>query len=295
MMHEVASDNGFFYGQRCFYFINLITFSMNIFITGASSGIGRALALAYAKRYQSSDLTIGLVARRHAPLQQLEERLVNDFGVRCKCYALDVRDADALHDAAHDFIASVGVPHIVIASAGVSSGTMTEEMADSKIFQAIFDINVMGTMHTFQPFIQAMKASAKAGELAHCVGIASVAGIRGLPGSGAYCASKAAVISYCESLRIEMQAHHIQVSTILPGYIRTPMTAINQYSMPFLMDVDRFALLCVNTIDKQVRYRVIPWQMGIIAKIMRLIPDWAWDKLLKNAPHKKRIAIDDKA
>ncbi len=280
---------------------------MNIFITGASSGIGNALAHEYAKRYSNKNVpashmdiglqsiyskhvnvNIGLVARRSEHLQQLAETLQNQYGVTCAIYALDVRDATALQTAAEDFIQKFGAPNIVIANAGVSRGTLTEDKDDIKAFQAIFDINVMGMMHTFQPFIAAIKQAGQ-GQLA---GVASVAGIRGIPGSGAYSASKAAVISYCESLRTEMQHYNIAVSTIAPGYIRTPMTEINQYKMPFLMDADVFASKFADAVQNKARFKIIPWQMGLVARFMRLVPPFLWDFAMKKAPHKKRLDWD---
>ena len=147
-------------------------------------------------------------------------------------------------------------------------------------------------MHTFQPFIAAMKLAAAKGNTAQLVGIASVAGIRGVPGSGAYSASKAAVITYCESLRAEMQHYNIAVSTIAPGYVRTPMTEQNQYKMPFLMDADVFAAKFVDAVEAKVRFKIIPWQMGVIARIMRLVPPFLWDYAMKKAPHKKRLDWD---
>ena len=265
---------------------------MNIFITGASSGIGYALAHEYAKRYANSNCIIGLAARRSDHLQDLADKLQNQYHITCSIYPLDVRDSLACQLAAQDFISKFGAPNIVIASAGVSRGTLTEYRDDIPAFQAVMDINVMGMVHTFQPFIVAMKQTAAKGENAQLVGVASVAGIRGIPGSAAYSASKSAVITYCESLRSEMQHYNIAVSTIAPGYIRTPMTDINQYKMPFLMDVDVFAEKFADAVANKARYQVIPWQMGVIAKIMRLIPACLWDYLMKNAPHKKRIEWD---
>jgi short-subunit dehydrogenase len=265
---------------------------MKIFITGASSGIGYALAHEYAKRYANSDCSIGLVSRRSDHLQDLANSLQNQYHVTCSIYPLDVRDSLACQLAAQDFTSKFGAPNVVIASAGVSRGTLTEYREDIPAFQAVMDINVMGMVHTFQPFIAAMKQAAQHGQNAQLVGVASVAGIRGIPGSAAYSASKSAVITYCESLRAEMQHYNIAVSTIAPGYIRTPMTEINQYKMPFLMDADVFAYKFANAVDNKARYQVIPWQMGIIAKIMRLIPARLWDYLMKNAPHKKCIEWD---
>ena len=264
----------------------------NIFITGASSGIGNALAHEYAKRYKNTNSNIGLVSRRSEHLQQLATELQNQYQINCAIYPLDVRDSNALEVAAQDFIARFGAPNIVIASAGVSRGTLTEDKDDIKAFQAIFDINVMGMMHTFQPFIAAMKQAAKQSQSAQLVGVASVAGIRGIPGSGAYSASKSAVISYCESLRTEMQHYNIAVSTIAPGYVRTPMTELNQYKMPFLIDADVFARKFADAVAAKKRFTIIPWQMSVIAKIMRLIPPFLWDFAMKKAPHKKRLDWD---
>lgn len=259
-----------------------------IFITGASSGIGNALAHEYAKRFSNKKAIIGLVARRSEHLQQLANKLQTQYQITCAIYPLDVRDSAALESAAQDFIARFGAPDIVIANAGVSRGTLTEHKEDIAAFQAVMDINVMGMVHTFQPFIAAMKEAGR-GQL---VGIASVAGIRGLPGAGAYSASKAAVISYLESLRVEMARDNIAVTTIVPGYIRTPMTDVNSYKMPFLMDANVFAHKFANAVKNKRRFVVIPWQMGMLARFMRFVPPFLWDWAMKNAPHKKRLDWD---
>lgn len=261
---------------------------MKVFITGASSGIGEALAHEYAKRHRNNNAIIGLAARRSEHLQSLQKMLEESYAVKCMLYPLDVRDHNALATAAADFIAQHGAPDVVIANAGVSSGTLTEQQQDVAAFQAVMDINVLGLVHTFQPFITAMR-EAGAGQL---VGIASVAGVRGLPGAGAYSASKAAAIAYLESLRVEMLHHNITVTTIAPGYIRTPMTDINTYRMPFLMDAEVAAHKFVNAIERKRRFVVIPWQMGWVARFMRFIPPVLWDFLAKNAPHKPRIKVE---
>ena len=250
---------------------------MKVFITGASSGIGEAFARHYAKQGAS----LGLVARRGELLQDLASQL--DTPVLT--YALDVRDGDALSQAASDFIQKYGLPDIVIANAGVSRGTLTELKEDSAAFKAIMDINVLGLLHTFQPFIAGMKARGSG----NLVGIASIAGVRGLPGAGAYSASKAAAIAYLESLRVEMQAIGIHVTTIAPGYIKTPMTDVNAYSMPFLMDADIAAEKMAKAMSAKRRFVVVPWQMGWLARFMRLIPPVLWDWAMKNAPKKAHL------
>ncbi len=125
-------------------------------------------------------------------------------------------------------------PDIVIAAAGISVGTLTEEADDAPVFRAVMDANVLGLVHTFQPFIAAMQTSG--GVLC---GISSVAGVRGLPGGGAYSASKAAATVYLEALRLELKARGIAVVTVAPGYIDTPMTQVNPYAMPFKMSAPR--------------------------------------------------------
>ena len=250
---------------------------MKIFITGASSGIGEALAVYYA----AQGATLGLAARRGDSLAALNARL----GGRHACYPLDVADAPALHAAAADFVARFGAPDIVIASAGVSAGTLTECEEDLAVFKRVMDINVFGMAATFAPFIPALKA---AGNAARLVGIASVAGIRGLPGAEAYSASKAAAIAYLESLRLEMRPYGIKVVTIAPGYIATPMTAVNPYKMPFLLPAAKAAERFAAAIARGTSYAVIPWQMGVVAKVLRLLPNWLYDRLFTSAPRKPR-------
>ena len=253
---------------------------LNVFITGASSGIGQALAQYYAKE----GAIIGLAARRADLLNKLQKSLPSES----VSYPLDVRDADALEKAAQDFVARFGAPDIVIANAGVSAGTLTENKDDLNTFKGVVDINLLGMVHTFQPFIASMKQARK-GSL---VGIASVAGVRGLPGAGAYSASKAAVIAYLESLRVELNLDGISVTTIAPGYIKTPMTDINAYAMPFLMAPDVAAKKFARAIANKKRFIVIPWQMGWVARVMRFLPPWLWDYLMKHAPRKAHANWD---
>jgi len=250
-----------------------------VFITGASSGIGAALAAHYA----AQGATLGLLARRSAVLDQLIASLPNPE--RHRAYAVDVRDHAAIDAAAQDFLAYAGGIDIVIANAGISVGTLSEFAEDIPVFEAVIATNVVATAATFAPFIAAMKAQ---GTPARLVGIGSVAGIRGLPGAEAYSASKAAVISYCESLRLELKQHGIRVVTICPGYIDTPMTQINPYPMPFLMPVQKFAVQAARTIASGSSYRVIPWQMGVVAKVLRMLPNWLYDLAFGKAPHKPR-------
>jgi short-subunit dehydrogenase len=256
-----------------------MTAPLKVVITGASSGIGKALAHQYAKR----GATLALVARRGELLTQL----AGSLAVRSYPYAADVRNATALAAVAEDFIGRVGCPDVVIASAGVSAGTLTGNPQDNPVFEEILAINVTGMMLTFQPFIEPMKAR-KHGTLA---GIASIAGFRGLPGAAAYSASKAAAISYLESLRVELTGSGVSVVTICPGYIATPLTGSNPYRMPFLMDADVAAMKIASAITQRKCFYVLPWQMAVVGWIMRRLPRPLYDSLFSRAPRKPRRTI----
>jgi hypothetical protein len=250
-----------------------------VYITGASSGIGQALAL----RYHRAGFRLALVARREAELRQWAhaQGIAPD---RLVVYPADVRDVAAITAAGLACIASQGLPDVVIATAGISVGMDTADVTDLEVMRATLETNVLGMAATFQPFVEAMRQRGS-GAL---VGIASVAGIRGLPGHGAYCASKAAVISYCESLRGECRPFGVQVVTIAPGYIDTPLTRRNRYRMPFLMSADDFADRAFGHIAAGVRLRFVPWQMGVVAALLRVLPGALFDRLLAGRPRKHR-------
>lgn len=247
-----------------------------VFLTGASSGIGEALA----RHYAAAGATLGLAARRQDRLAALAAVLPGAHA----CYPLDVTDAAALQAAAADFIARWGCPDVVIANAGISVGTLAEEAGDLTAFHRVFATNVFGMVQTFQPFIAAMRARGN-GSL---VGIASVAGIRGLPGAGAYSASKAAGIACLEALRVELRGSGVRVITIAPGYVATPMTAANPYPMPFLLSAEEAARRFARAIERGTSYSVIPWQMAVVAKLLRLLPNPVFDALFALAERKPR-------
>lgn len=227
---------------------------------------------------------LGLAARRGDTLAALADGL----GTPCHCYPIDVADAAALAKAAGDFIARAGVPDIVIANAGISVGTLTQEVEDLPAFRRVFDTNVLGMVHTFQPFIGPMCMAGRGRSGRRLVGVASVAGIRGLPGAGAYSASKAAAIAYLESLRVELRGSGVQVVTLAPGYIATPMTAKNPYPMPFLMPVGDAVSSMARHIEKGSRFAVMPWPMGIVAALLKWLPRSLFDTLFAHAGRKPR-------
>jgi short-subunit dehydrogenase len=250
-----------------------------VFITGASSGIGQALA----QRFYRAGYRLALVARRSAEVQGWAQSQGMEVA-RVAVYAADVRDVAAITAAGRQCIAAQGLPDVVVANAGISVGIDTAVFDDLEVMRSTYETNNVGMAATFQPFVRAM-CERRSGRL---VGIASVAGIRGLPGHGAYCSSKAAVISYCESLRGECRPHGVKVVTIAPGYIDTPLTQENRYSMPFLMKAEDFADRAFRAIERGVTFRVIPWQMGVVAKLLRALPNWLFDTALAGRPRKHR-------
>jgi NAD(P)-dependent dehydrogenase (short-subunit alcohol dehydrogenase family) len=251
---------------------------LKLFITGASSGIGRALV----EHYAAQGAQIGVCARRGELLQSLSA----GWPAQVVGYPLDVTDAAALRAAADHFMTHFGTPDIVIANAGVSVGTLSEYAEDLDAIRRVMDVNFFGMAATFSPFIAAMRR-AGGGRL---VGVASLAGIRGVPGAEAYSASKAAAISYLESLRVELRDAGIQVLTLCPGYIRTPMTTHNPFPMPFLLPADVAARRFARAIARGRSYTVIPWQMVPVAALLRLLPNALYDRLFAAAPRKPRQA-----
>lgn len=247
-----------------------------VFITGASAGIGRALALHYAAR----GWRVGAIGRNREALLTL----ATAHPGRVRTGIADVREADAVREQAQAFIAEAGVPALVYANAGISVGTLTAQPEDAAVMAEVLATNVMGIAHTFSPFIPSMRVRGH-GTL---VGIASVAGLRGLPGAGAYSASKAAAIAYLEALRVEERLHGLRVVTVCPGYIDTAMTRGNPYPMPFLLPADAAAPRIARAAEAGRRVVMVPWPWAVVGRAMRWIPPWLWDRMLARAGRKPR-------
>lgn len=248
-------------------------------ITGASSGIGQALAA----HYLAAGWRLALWVRKEFETKTWLDAL-NTSADSYQIYVVDVSDHAAAVVAGRAVLAAQGVPDLVIANAGISVGMDTAIEADLEVMAHTLATNTVGVAATFQAFVAPMVARGS-GTL---VGIASVAAIRGLPGHGAYCASKAAVVSYCESLRGELRGSGVGVVTLLPGFVATPLTQSNRYPMPFLMTAADFARQAALAIARQDSHRVIPWQMGVVAKLLRLLPNAWFDRLMSGRPRKQR-------
>jgi hypothetical protein len=240
---------------------------MRVVITGASSGIGEALA----RHYAGESSVLGLISRR-PPAAGLPGKVIH--------YPADVTDVSALQRIAADF----GTPDLVIANAGVGVGTHGEDIADVEKLRRVLDINVAGLAATLAAFAPGMRRAGR-GTLA---GIASVAGFRGLAGNGAYCASKAAAITWMESLRAELHGSGVSVVCVCPGYIDTAMTRVNRFRMPFLISADDAARRIARAIEGKRRLAVIPWQMALVSVGLRAMPGWLYDRLASRAPRKPR-------
>lgn len=250
-----------------------------VFITGASSGIGQALAW----RFYRAGYSLALVGRRTHEIESwVSSRQISP--ARYQIYSADVSIPDSIVAAGQACLVQQGIPDAVIACAGISIGVDTAQRGDIEVIARTFAINNTGTAATFHPFLDAM---VKRGS-GRVVGIGSVNGIRGFPGHGANCPSKAAMISYCECLRGELRDSGVKVVTLCPGYIDTPLTQKNTYAMPFLMHPDDFAEKAFRAIEAGVSYRVIPWPMGVVAKALRLLPNWLFDRLFAGRPRKPR-------
>ena len=250
-----------------------------VFVTGASSGIGQALAM----HYYRAGWRLALVARRRDVIDAWAAGQGLEAG-RWANYHADVAVIDTIVAAAQACLETQGVPDIVIANAGISVGIDTADRGDLDVLAQSFAVNTVGLAATFHAFIRPMTARGS-GRL---VGIASVAGIRGLPGHGAYCGSKAGAIAYCESLRGDMRGTGVQVVTLCPGYVDTPLTRENRYGMPFLMQPEVFVAQAAAAIEAGATLRVIPWQMGVVARLLRVMPNWLFDRLLSGRARKLR-------
>ena len=242
-----------------------------VFITGASSGIGEALARHYAPIAPA----LGLAARRKVELDAIAAGL----SVKCATYSLDVTDERAVEQAAKDYVQRFGAPDLVIANAGISIGTRGDDPADVSKLRRVLDVNVTGLAATLAAFAPAMRA-ARSGTLC---GIASVAGFRGLPGAGAYSSSKAAAISWLEALRIELRGSGVSVVTICPGFIDTPMTQVNRYRMPFLMEVDRAAEILVDGLERGKGEIHFPKPLSWTIKTLRILPYPLYQWIIRKA------------
>ncbi|WPZ33652.1 SDR family NAD(P)-dependent oxidoreductase [Thalassobaculum sp. OXR-137] len=248
-----------------------------ILITGASSGLGAAVAEAYA----AAGIRLYLSGRNADRLAAVAER-VRDLGAACETAVLDVCDAAAVKawvEACDD----AAPLDLVVANAGISAGTAGRDGAEpAEQVRAVFATNVDGVLNTILPAIGRMEARGH-GQVAL---VASLAGYRGIPGAPSYCASKAAVKVLGEGLRGSLHGKGIRVSVICPGYVRTPMTAVNDFPMPFMMEADQAARIIRRGLARDRGRIAFPWPMAAAVWLLQTLPP-AWiDPLLRRLPRK---------
>lgn len=239
-----------------------------VLITGASSGIGRALAVELGRR----GARVGLVARREEELLKAAEE-VERAGGRALALATDVRDAEALSRAAERVRERWGRIDVLVANAGVTSTKGGAELLASEAGDVIA-INVIGVVNSVAAVLPAMLAQ----QSGHLVAISSLAAYRGLPKSGIYSASKAAVSTFFESLRLDLRRSNIDVTVIHPGFIRTPLTAGRKRKLPYLLEVDDAARRMVRAIERRARTYAFPWQLAAFAGAVRYLPGRLYDR-----------------
>lgn len=252
-----------------------MTETRNIIITGASSGLGAALALEYA----AFGVVLGLVGRNADRLEAVAT-LCRDKGATVIHASMNVTDSDALATWISQFDSAYPVD-LCIANAGISAGTGGGGESAAQIHH-IFDVNVQGVINTIHPLIDPMKQRSK-GQLAI---VSSIAGFRGSPTAPAYSASKAAVRVYGQALRGHLDRSGVKVNVICPGFIKTAMTAVNRFPMPFIMDAEKAAKIIRGNLKKNKGLIAFPWPMALMARIQNLLPDALMNKIYNAVPAK---------
>ena len=248
----------------------------NILITGASSGLGAALAEVYAEEGAWLYLAGRNAARLEAVAQSAQAK-----GARTTIKIIDVTDAPAMEA----WLSSVDAVHpldLVIANAGISAGTGKGEESDAQC-AAIFATNVQGVLSTVHPVVSRMKTRGR-GQIAI---MSSLAGFRGLPGAPSYAASKAAVRVYGEALRGELASFGVKVNVICPGFVKTPMTEVNNFPMPFLMDAPKAARIMKAGLEKNRARIAFPWPMAALVWLIAALPPSWTDKVFSKLPRKQ--------
>jgi short-subunit dehydrogenase len=238
-----------------------------VMITGASSGIGRGLALEIASRGGH----LGLLARREELLKELVEE-ARARNVKAVAAAADVRDEKALRGAADRFREELGPIDVLIANAGIGTADHAVELKPEH-FAEVISINLQGAVNSVAAVAPEMVARGQ-GRL---VAISSLAAYRGLPKSAAYCASKAALSSYFESVRLDLRNTGVGVTIIHPGFIKTPLTAGRETKMPYLMELDDAVKKIVNAIEKEKKTYAFPWQLATIVRAGMIMPTAMYD------------------
>jgi len=239
-------------------------------LTGASSGIGRALA----KELMHEGYRLGLVARRGDELQKLTAEIRTSGGT-AEFEVADVSNRESTLAAIHKLAERLGPVDLLIANAGMGAHTHLEPPMNTAENEQMFCVNFFGVMYAIEAVLPSMLHRGSG----HLAAVSSLAAYKGLPGSAGYCASKAAVKTYMEALRIQLRSRGIHVTTIFPGFVRTPMTELHPFKMPFLMEADEAARRIARALRRKKKEFHFPWQTERLVKFSRWLPDWIMERI----------------
>ena len=249
-----------------------------VFLTGASSGIGEALALALAKQ----GAVLGLVARREEMLRDLADRC-QALGGTARVFAADVTDSGAIQAAADAFRAEFGHIDILIANAGIGGNNAETRALKPDAVKRVIDINLLGAVNSVHAVLPQMLEQGSG----HLVAVSSLAGFRGLPKSAAYSASKAGMTAFFESVRLDVQHKGVDVTIIQPGFIKTPLTSGRSAKMPYLMELEDAIPLFIRAIEKKKKFAAFPWQLATLVRAARIFPVWLYDRVAGRARYRE--------
>ncbi len=249
-----------------------------VFLTGASSGIGEALALELAKQ----GAILGLLARRESLLRDLVAKCERK-GTAARAFACDITDEYSVRDAAESLRQEFGKIDVLIANAGIGGKTMHAKDVKPQDFRRVVDTNLMGAVNSVTAVLPDMIEKGN-GQI---VAISSLAGFRGLPKSAAYCASKAGMTAYFESVRLDVQNRGVSVTIIQPGFIKTPLTSGRAAKMPFLMELEDSIPLFLKAIEKKKKFAAFPWQLATLVRAGKIFPAWLYDKIAGGAKYRE--------
>jgi short-subunit dehydrogenase len=233
-------------------------------ITGASSGIGWALA----RELAGQGCHVGLLARRKEQLEKLAEE-IRQAGGTTAVAAADISDRAQTLAAVEELRGKLGPVDLLVANAGVGAPTLLEPFNVTDV-EKMFRVNLFGVLYSIEAVLPEMLRRGRG----HLAAVSSLAAYKGLPGESSYCASKAAVNTYLEGLRIQLRGRGIAVTAICPGFIQTPMTAVNKFHMPWLMTAEKAARKIARALRRRRKVYNFPWQMALLMKVTRWLPDW---------------------
>jgi short-subunit dehydrogenase len=239
-------------------------------ITGASSGIGWAVA----KELVGRGCHVGLIARRADRLAALSDE-IRAVGGKAAVAAADVGDRMQALTAIRTIREQLGPVDLLLANAGIGLPTPLEPLNVPQV-ESMFRVNTLGVIYAIEAVLPAMLERGQG----HLAAVSSLAAYKGLPGESGYCASKAAVNVYMEGLRIQLRNRGITVTTICPGFVATPMTAVNEFKMPWLMSAEKAAKKIVRALERRCTMYNFPWQMALLMRVTAWLPDWVIDRFV---------------